>query len=103
LRRSQWRRSTRCRVVVQPPIGVPVMTATVIDDQLVVLAVHRNIIGVWRSGAPPRFFRLAEPMALAQPMTALDGWPVMAMTDGAVIDVVARAAAGYVIVRIPAH
>jgi hypothetical protein len=94
--------SARCRDVVHPPIGVPVMTATVIDDQLVVVAVHRDVIGVWRTGALARFFRLPEPVVLAKRMESLEGWPVMAMTDGAVIDVIARAAAGYVIVRVPA-
>ena len=66
--------------------------------KLVAIAAHGGVLGVWREGAQPVFYSLPED---AHPVLAQE-WTAMAMTDGKVIDVIARGDETFVIVRIPA-
>ena len=52
---------------------------------------------LWREGDAPKFFSMPEP---AHPVQAHE-WPAMALTDGKVIDILARGAKSFAIVRIP--
>jgi hypothetical protein len=82
------------------PAGAPSDSAvTIVGGNIVALAVHNGILGVWREGSAPAFYSLAQDL---KPMRAHE-LTAMAMTDGRVIDVVARARGGYVVVRIPAR
>jgi hypothetical protein len=84
----------------QIPHGAPTTAAlTVVDGKLVAIVAHSGVLGVWREGADPIFYALPEP---AQPVLAHE-WTAMAMTDGKVIDVLARGAKTFVVARIPAH
>ncbi|MEO6772401.1 MAG: hypothetical protein ABI467_05190 [Kofleriaceae bacterium] len=87
-----------CRTV-NLPTGAPALaTATAVGGKLVAIASHGGVLGVWREGAGVEFFGLPE---VADPVMAQE-WPAMAMTDGKVIDVLARGAKGFVVIRIPA-
>jgi hypothetical protein len=82
------------------PAGAPSDSAvTIVGGNVVAIAVHNGILGVWREGGAPAFYSLDKDVnpARGRELTA------MAMTDGKVIDVIARAHAGYVVVRLPAH
>jgi hypothetical protein len=82
------------------PAGAPSDAAvTIIGGNVVAIAVHSGVLGVWREGAAPAFYSLAQDVkpAHANQLTA------MPMTDGKVIDIIARAAGNYVVVRLPAH
>jgi hypothetical protein len=82
------------------PAGAPSDAAvTIIGGNVVAIAVHSGVLGVWREGAAPAFYSLAQDVkpAHANQLTA------MPMTDGKVIDVIARAHAGYAVIRIPAR
>jgi hypothetical protein len=86
-----------CRVA-QMPAGAPESAATtVVGGKLVAVAAHGGVLGVWREGAQPRFFSMSEP---ARPVLAHES-PAMAITDGKVIDVIARGEKTFVILRIP--
>lgn len=87
-----------CRKV-HLPIGAPSEAATtVVGGNLVAIAAHNGVLGVWREGATPAFFSLGEDVKpiLAHELTA------MAMTDGKVIDILARGQKTFVVIRIPA-
>ncbi len=87
-----------CRKVTLP--GAPRdASVTTLDGKLVAVAAHDGVLGVWREQASPRFFALPE---LVHPIL-VGKWPVLALTDGKVIDVLARRAAGFAIIRIPAR
>jgi hypothetical protein len=87
-----------CRKVTLP--GAPRdASVTTIDGKLVAVAAHDGVLGVWRELAPPKFFALPE---LVHPVR-VGKWPVLALTDGKVIDVLARRTTGFAIVRIPAR
>ena len=84
------------------PAGAPARaTLTTVDNKLVAIASHAGVVGVWREDVAPVFYGLPE---LAEPLRADDGQheAAMAATNGDVIDVLARTARGYVVVRIPA-
>lgn len=80
--------------------GAPDMSSVgVVNGKLVALAMHGGVIAVYhQAGGPPTFYGLPEAMRLVH----VREWPLLALTDGKVIDVVARGAAGYFIVRVPA-
>ncbi len=86
-----------CRKAVSPA-GVRLATVTVIGGKLVALAAHANVLGVWREDGSKTFYALPEPARLVLARE----WPAMAMTDGKVIDVLARGKQTLVIVRVPA-
>jgi hypothetical protein len=80
--------------------GAPELSAvTVVGGKLVAIASHDAVLGVWREGAPVEFFGLPEP---ADPLMAHE-WSAMAMSDGSVVDVVARGHKGHIVIRIPAN
>lgn len=87
-----------CRTVTVPTGAPELATATAVDGKLVALASHGGVLGVWREGGGVEFFGLPE---VADPVMAQE-WPAMAMTDGKVIDILARGAKGFVVIRIPA-
>jgi len=88
-----------CRTV-NIPSGAPEQSAaTVVGGKLVALASHDGVLGLWREGTGPVFFGLPDH---ADPVMAQE-WPAMAMTDGKVIDILARGAKGFVVIRIPAN
>jgi hypothetical protein len=87
-----------CRKV-SIPSGAPESAATtIVGGKLVAIAAHGGVVGVWREGEEPVFYSLPED---AHPVLAHE-WTAMAMTDGKVIDVVARGASTFVLIRIPA-
>jgi len=87
-----------CRTVNIPTGAPELATATAVNGKLVALASHGGVLGVWREGGGVEFFGLPE---VADPVMAQE-WPAMAMTDGKVIDILARGAKGFVVIRIPA-
>lgn len=88
-----------CRTVNVPTGAPELATATAVGGKLVALASHGGVLGVWHEGGTVEFFGLPE---VADPVMAQE-WPAMAMTDGKVIDVLARGAKGFVVIRIPAN
>lgn len=87
-----------CRTA-QLPSGAPeYATTTVVGGKLVAIASHGGVLGVWREGAQPVFYALPE---TARPVLAHE-WPAMALTDGKVIDVIARGETSFLVIRIPA-
>jgi hypothetical protein len=81
-----------CRVAVLQGMRPSKISALAGDE--VVSAIHRDqLLGVWREKGPPRYFRLPAPMLSLQ----------LAISDGKVLDIVAQADAGMVIVRVPAR
>jgi hypothetical protein len=80
--------------------GAPDMSSiAVVGGKLVALAMHGGVIAVYKqAGGPPTFYGLPEAMRLVHARE----WPMIGLTDGKVIDVVARGATGYFIVRVPA-
>jgi hypothetical protein len=88
-----------CRTVNVPAGAPELATATAVGGKLVAIASHGGVLGVWHEGGGVEFFGLPE---VAEPVMAQD-WPAMAMTDGKVIDVLARGAKGFVVIRIPAN
>jgi hypothetical protein len=85
---------TSTEIPAGPPQG-PALA--LVGKDIVALASHGGVLGVWRSGAQPVYYSLPEP---AMPASVFD-MTAMAMTDGDLIDVLARTAMGYVIVRVP--
>jgi hypothetical protein len=82
------------------PAGAPKSAAlTEVDGKLVAIASHGGVLGVWRDGQPPTFYALPDHQT--RPVLAHE-WPAMALTNGKVIDIIARSAATFVIIRIPA-
>jgi hypothetical protein len=85
---------------VKFPTGAPTFAATtVVGGKLVAIASHSGVLGVWREGASPAFYALASD---ASPVLAHE-WPAMALTDGKVIDVLARTGKSFVVIRVPAN
>jgi hypothetical protein len=83
----------------QLPAGAPSFaTTTLVGGKLVAIVEHSGVLAVWREGAAPTFYSMPEP---AHPVQAHE-WPAMALTDGKVIDILARGAKTFAIVRIPA-
>ncbi len=90
-----------CRKAKRPS-GAPSQSAlTIVGGNLVAIAAHNGVLGVWREGAAPAFFSLTETIRPAA--AEASGVTAMAMTDDKVIDILARGEKGYVVVRIPAH
>ena len=87
-----------CRNVAIPSAAPEYAATTIVGGKLVAIAAHDGVLGVWREDAPVAFYALPE---AAQPVLAHE-WPAMALTDGKVIDVIARGAKTFVVVRIPA-
>jgi len=87
-----------CRKVQVPPGAPETAATTVVRGKLVAIAAHNGVLGVWREGGQPTFYSMPEAAqpVLAQELTA------MAMTDGKVIDIIARGAKTFVVIRIPA-
>jgi hypothetical protein len=87
-----------CRTVPLPT-GAPEFSATtVIGGKLVAIASHGGVLGVWREGTAPVFYGLPE---VADPVLAHE-WPAMVLTNGKVLDVLARGAKSFVVIRVPA-
>jgi hypothetical protein len=80
--------------------GAPDMSSVgVVGGKLVALAMHGGVLAVYhQAGGAPTFYGLPEAMRLVH----VREWPMMALTDGKVLDVLARGAEGYFIVRVPA-
>jgi hypothetical protein len=81
----------QCRVAVLQGMR-PSKIAALAGDEVVSVAHRDRVLGVWREKGPPRYF------ALDAPLTSLQ----LAMSDGKVIDIVAQAESGVVVVRVPA-
>jgi len=90
--------SDDCRTVKIPTGAPEYSTTAVVAGKLVAIASHGGVLGVWREAAPPVFYALPEPVT---PVLAHE-WPAMALTDGKVIDVLARGRKSFVVIRIPA-
>jgi hypothetical protein len=88
-----------CRTVNLPSGAPEQSAATVVGGKLIAIASHNGVLGVWREGTAPQFFGLPEH---ADPVMAQE-WPAMAMTDGKLVDILARGAKGFVVIRIPAN
>jgi hypothetical protein len=81
-----------CRVAVLQGMR-PSKIATVASGEVVSIAHRDQVLGVWREKGPPRYFSLGAPLPRLE----------LAISDGRVIDVVAQAEGGLVIVRVPAR
>jgi hypothetical protein len=80
------------------PTGSPEASAlALVAGKLVAIGEHDGVLGVWQEDGTKTFYALPE---LVQPVL-VDEWPMMAMSDGKVIDVLAKRKQGYAIVRIP--
>ncbi len=87
-----------CRKV-QVPSGAPEYSAvTSVGGKLRAIAAHAGVLGVWSEDKAPVFYALP---VHAKPVLAHE-WPAMALSDGKVIDVVARSATSFAVIRIPA-
>jgi hypothetical protein len=87
-----------CRTATLPAGAPKLATTTIVGGKLVAIVEHGGVLAVWREGAPTTFYAMPE---AAHPVQAHE-WPAMAATDGKVIDIVARGATTFSIVRIPA-
>ncbi len=90
--------SDDCRTTKIPATAPQFATTTVVGGKLISIASHGGVLGVWREGAAPVFYALPE---AATPVLAHE-WPAMALTDGKVLDVLARGAKSFVVIRVPA-
>jgi hypothetical protein len=90
--------SDDCRGARMPTGAPQFATTTVVGGKLVAIASHGGVLGVWREGVQPTFYALPE---AATPVMAHE-WPAMALTDGKVIDVIARGDTGFFVIRVPA-
>lgn len=91
--------TNECRKAKLPTNAPASSAVTIVDGNVVAIASHNGVLGVWREGAVPAFYSLSQDMqpARSHSLTA------MAMTDGKSIDVLAQSEKTYVIVRLPAH
>jgi hypothetical protein len=89
--------SQTCRPSTLPTGSPEAPALALLGGKLVAIGEHDGVLGVWQENGTKTFYSLPEP---AQPLLT-DEWPMMAMTDGKVIDVVAKRVKGYAIVRIP--
>ncbi|MFT3700393.1 MAG: hypothetical protein QM831_45025 [Kofleriaceae bacterium] len=87
-----------CKTVPLPHGAPELATPTIVNGKLYAIASHGGVLGVWREDAPATFYGLP---VTADPVMAQE-WPAMALSNGKVIDVIARGAAGFVVIRIPA-
>jgi hypothetical protein len=72
---------------------------TTIGGKAVAIGLHGGVVGVWRqAGGAPTFYGLPEPMRLVQ----YHDWPLLALSDGKTIDVLAHGEHGYYVIRVPA-
>lgn len=80
--------------------GAPDLSSVaVVGGKLVAIGLHGGVLGVWReAGGAPTFYGLPEPLRLVR----VREWPLMALTDGTSIDVLAHGASGYYVIRVPA-
>ena len=89
-----------CRQVVIPS-GAPEGSAlTVVGGKLRAVASHGGVLGMWSEDKPPVFYALP---VQARPVRVPLSWAAMALSDGKVIDIVARGAKSLVVARIPAQ
>ncbi|HEY5946130.1 MAG TPA: hypothetical protein VIV40_11595, partial [Kofleriaceae bacterium] len=88
----------KCRQVAVPSGAPEYATVTAIGGKLRAVAAHGGVVGVWSEDKPPVFYSLP---VNAMPVLAHE-WPAMALTDGKVIDVIARGDDTFVVIRIPA-
>ncbi len=88
----------RCRKVSIPRSAPEYATVTAIGGKLRAIAAHAGVVGVWTEDKPPVFYALP---AKAMPVYAHDD-PAMALTDGKVIDVIAKSDGKHVLIRVPA-
>ena len=80
------------------PSGAPQYSAlAVVGGKLRAIASHNGVLGVWPEAGKPVFFALP---VQAKPVLAHE-WPAMALSNGKVIDVIARGAKTFVVIRIP--
>ena len=86
-----------CRLAKLPPGAPSFATTTLVGGKLAAIVEHSGVLAMWREGDAPKFFSMPEP---AHPVQAHE-WPAMALTDGKVIDIIARGAKSFAIVRIP--
>lgn len=78
------------------PTGAPTSSAiTEVGGKLRAIATHAGVVGVWSEDKPPAFYALPTQ---ARPVRG----STMALSNGKVIDVLARDAGAYVVIRIPA-
>jgi hypothetical protein len=89
----------RCRQVSIPSGAPEYAAATAIGGKLVAIAAHDGVVGVWSEGKPPVFYALPTKSV----PEFVHGYPAMALTDGKVIDVIARGPSGHVLIRVPAQ
>jgi hypothetical protein len=90
--------TNECRTVMMPSGAPDLATVTEVGGKLRAIAAHGGVVGVWSEDKPPVFYAL--PMQ-AKPVLSQE-WPAMAMSSGKTIDVIARGAKTFVVVRIPA-
>jgi hypothetical protein len=91
--------SDTCRETTMPAGAPNLATVTVVGGKLVAMVAHAGVLAVWREGGgKPQFYAVPRQV---RPVLAHE-WPAMALTDGKVIDLLARGERGFVIVRIPA-
>lgn len=88
----------RCRKVSVPSGAPEYATVTAIGGKLRAVAAHAGVVGVWSEDKPPVFYSLP---VKAMPLYAHDD-PAMALTDGKVIDVIARGDDKLVLIRLRA-
>ena len=89
---------TSCRTVAVPS-GAPETAAVALaGGKPVAIAADAQVVGVWRAGAAPVYYALPQAATLL-PFRSI---PQLALSDGKVIDAVARVDHGYAIIRLPA-
>jgi hypothetical protein len=89
--------SETCRTVKLP--GAPTLaTIAVVNGKLVAVAEHGSVLAIWREDAEPAYFGLPEQAA---PVLAHE-WGAMGLSDGKVLDVIARGDKTFVVLRVPA-
>jgi len=87
-----------CRKV-KLPSGAPAESAvTAVGGKVRAIAAHDGVLGVWAEDKKPAFYALP---VQAKPVLAHE-WPAMALSNGKVIDVIARGEKTFVVIRIPA-
>jgi hypothetical protein len=88
----------RCRSAPIPSGAPEYATITAVGGKLRAIAAHAGVLGVWSEDKPPVFYAMPE---RAMPVDQ-SGDPVMALTNGKLIDVIARGEKSYVLIRLPA-
>lgn len=81
--------------------GAPDLSSVaVVGGKLVAIGLHGNVLGLWReAGGAPTFYGLPESLRLVH----VREWPLIALTDGKSIDVLAHGHSGYYVIRVPAQ